>query len=91
MAKSKAEKKARKEGKIKEWLGVFTRAYEMARAYKNGVEKSTRMAIAELNQRIEREWFKTPQDRMFFIDCKIEVQLKFKDAMIAVEKGLINA
>ena len=87
MGKTKEEKKARKEEKIKEWLGVIRRAYEIQRAYGSGVEKSLKKAIEDANEYMRKDWIKTPQDRMFFLDCRMEMEKRIKDVVVEVEKG----
>ena len=87
MARTKEEKAQRKEGKVKEWLGVFCRSYEIARAYGAGIEKSVHRAVEDTNEYMRKDWVSVPQDRMFFVDCRMEMEKRIKGAVVAVEKG----
>ena len=86
MGKTKEEKKARREAKVAEWLAVFVRAYEIARAYGTKIDKAVIQATEETNEYMNKDWRAIPQDRSFFVDCRMEMETKLKEAVYAAER-----
>jgi len=70
---SRKEESAKKRlVKCEEFAGVFVRAYEMLRADGRLHHFSKLMANKEVLKYIEELGKKTPQEKMFLLDCKIQ-------------------
>lgn len=78
----------KREAKIREWMVFFTREYQLNRAYKVPVKVSIDRAIKEVKNAIARDWKKTPSERSFIVDVKLEV---FSADRIKAEVARIEA
>ena len=89
MGRTKEEKLSRKEAKVAEWRGVFSREYEMARAYGSSVERAAYSAQGAVNTAIRKDWDAVPQDRGFYVDCKFMVLERLKDVILKEEGATV--
>jgi hypothetical protein len=58
---------------INAWAGIYRREYEMYRAYGFSMDRAMDMARLAVKKEYDNEAHKHPQDKMFFLDVRIDV------------------